>query len=185
MTPSQIAAELAAISSSVEAALDDEHADRQHILGITSGRVQGLAERVRRSGNAPCAGLRPDGPHSDGYTTELADVFAAAVRVLNHATGPHADTGLTYPATAYSVTGYLAAGTHGLGQLTRQVMTFLDRELAAGRLGDDTGRPPALAVERARSHADDAARLASALSAAFAAIQNELSPLHGTEGGRS
>ncbi len=178
MTPDQIAAELAAVTSSIETALDDEHADRQYVLETVAGRLDSVRERIGRDG--PPAGfvLRADGPHSDGYTAEIATVFADAARVLNYATGPHADTGLTEPATAYAVCGELAARTYRLGQLASLVMAFLDRERAAGRLSDDAGRSPLpLIIEQARSNAAAATRHASALSAAFTGLHNILSGL--------
>ena len=192
-TPDQIAAELAAVTGSIETTLEDEHADRQYALEVAAGRLFRLAERIRRAVlAAECGaaggvthvqgiGLRPDGPHSDRYTTLVADVFTEAVRVLNHAT--RSDTGLTYPATAYAVAGHLATGTFGFGQLITQLIGFLGRELAAGRLGHDTGRSPVRAVDEAHRIAVTARGDARALAASLTGLQNALSPLHQTGGG--
>jgi hypothetical protein len=122
------------------------------------------------------AGL--DGPHSDEDTAAVAELAAEAVRFLNYATGHHAKAGLTFPATACAVTGSLGRATSGLGQCFAQVTDFLDRELAAGRLGDDSGAHPALPVERARRHLEHADQAARALAAALAAAHSDLAGLH-------
>jgi hypothetical protein len=119
-----------------------------------------------------------DGPHSDEGTAAVAELAAEAVRFLNYATGPHAKAGLTYPATACTVTGSLSLAVSRLGQCFAQVTDFLDCELAAGRLGDDSGCHPALPVERARRHLDYAVSAAHALAAELAATQNDLASLH-------
>ncbi len=123
--------------------------------------------------------FRPDGPHSDDYTTDLAGAYAETVRTLNHATMTR--SGLTWPSTAYTVVGNLAAGTAGLRQLLDQIGAFLDREDAAGRLGDDRRRPtgdPAATVAAAHVHLT-AARLASAaLSVALGEAHSALSHLY-------
>ena len=126
---------------------------------------------------------RLDGPHSDEGTATVAELAAEAVRFLNYATGPHASDGLTYPATAYAVTGSLALAASRLGQCLGQVTDFLDYELAAGRLGDDSGCHPALPVERARRHLEAAARAAAALNQALSAAQNDIAGLHQRTGG--
>jgi hypothetical protein len=124
-----------------------------------------------------------DGPHDDESTAAVAGLTSEAVRFLNYATGPHASCGLTYPVTAYAVTGSLSLAASRLGQCFAQVTDFLDRELTAGRLGDDSGRDPLLAVERARRHLEHAADAARALDRALTAAQNDLASLH--RGGRS
>jgi hypothetical protein len=130
------------------------------------------------------AGLtaRLDGPHSDEDTAAVAGLTAEAVRFLAYATGPHASGGLTDPATAYQVTGSLSLAAFRLDQCFARVTDFLDRELAAGRLGEDSGRHPALAVERARRHLEHAAEAARALNDALSAAQNDLAGLHQTTG---
>ena len=68
---------------------------------------------------------RLDGPHSDEGTTAAAQLVAEAVRFLNYAIVEGA--GLSYPATAYAVTGQLASAAARLGQLTGQLGQFLVR----------------------------------------------------------
>ena len=123
-----------------------------------------------------------DGPHSDEHTAAVAGLAAEAVRFVNYATGPHSSAGLAYPATAYAVTGSLALAAFRLGQCFAQVTDFLDRELAAGRLRDDSGCHPLLPVERARRDLDHAAAAACALNAALTAAQNELAGLYQSTG---
>jgi hypothetical protein len=124
--------------------------------------------------------FRPDGPHSDDYTTDLADAFAESVRVLNHAT--MTGSGLTYPATAYTVVGALSAGASGLRQLLDQLGAFLDQQDAAGRLGDDRNahRDPAAALAAAHVHLTNARHAAAALSVALGEAQSALSGLYQT-----
>jgi len=124
-----------------------------------------------------------DGPHSDEGTAAVAELAAEAVRYLNYATGPHACGGLAYPVTAYAVTGSLALAASRLGQCFGQVTDFLDRELAAGRLGDDSGAHPALPVERARRHLEHAAWNARKLADALTAAHGDLAGLHQRAGG--
>jgi len=156
MTPDDIVAELDAITRAVDAALDDEAADREGCLERTAARLSGLAHDIDAAGvdDVPGSGggraywvrpgegvaLDPRGPHSDGCTTVLAALLAETARVLVYATGAHAAEGLTGPGTAYAVTGSLAAAASRLGQLSAQLTDFLDRELAAGRLGDGADR---------------------------------------------
>ena len=128
---------------------------------------------------------RLDGPHSDEHTADAAELAAETVRFLNYATGPHASTGLTFPATAYSVAAGLGLAASRLGQCLTQVTDFLDRELAAGRLGDDSGCHPALPVERARRHLETAATAARALADALHAAQSDMARLHQTGGDAS
>jgi hypothetical protein len=124
-----------------------------------------------------------DGPHGDEDTAAVAELAAEAVRYLNYATGNHAKDGLTCPATAYAVTGSLGLAASWLGQALAQVTDFLDRELAAGRLGDDSGCHPALPVERARRHLEHADQAARALADALSAAQQDLAGLHQRTGG--
>lgn len=123
---------------------------------------------------------RLDGPHTDEDTAAAARLMAEAVRFLNHATAGGA--GLSYPATAYTVTGELASAAARLGQLTGQLGRFLAGELAAGRLGDDFGSDPADAVGRADDYLADAAAAAVALTDALGAAQNCLASLHQVDG---
>jgi hypothetical protein len=124
-----------------------------------------------------------DGPHSDQDTAAVAELAAEAMRFLDYATGSHAAAGLRFPATAYAVTGSLALAASRLGQCFAQMTDFLDDELAAGRLGDDSGCHPALPVERARRHLDRAACAARVLADELASGQSDLAGLHQRAGG--
>jgi hypothetical protein len=118
-----------------------------------------------------------DGPHTDTDTEAAAGLVCEAVRFLNYAT---VDAGLTYPATAYAVTGGLAAAAARLPQLTAQLGRFLVRELEAGRLGEDSGGDPADAVARADDYLAVAAAAAVALGETLSAAQSSLASLHQT-----
>lgn len=127
--------------------------------------------------------FRPDGPHSSTYTTDLAWAFAEAVRVLNHATGPHAARGLRYPSTVYDVAGALATGAAGLGQLMTQIGAFLNREAAAGHLADTSGTDPRATVRNAALAVRDAECAAAALADAFRGLQSAVSGLYVPDAG--
>jgi hypothetical protein len=126
---------------------------------------------------------RLDRTHNDRYTTGAATLVTEALRFLAYATGPRASDGLTEPATAYTVTGELGIAAARLPQLTGQIARWLDRELAAGRLGGDQGRSPADVVARARCYLDAAARHATALQSALSSAQADLGCLHQASGG--
>jgi hypothetical protein len=115
-----------------------------------------------------------DGPHADERTAGTAWLAAEAVRFLNYATGSHAEQGLTYPATVYTVTGALSQAAGRLPQLCGQLARWLDAEHAAGRLADDHGGPVCVLTDRARGHLDQAARHADALSRALADVQSAI-----------
>jgi hypothetical protein len=119
--------------------------------------------------------LRPDGPHSDDYTETLARAFAEVVRVLNHATGSHAATGLAYPQTVYTITGNLSAGAGGFGQLLTQVAAYLAG--AHGRIADVRGDLPG-AIAAATGHLDAARTAAAVLARELAAAQTAVSGLY-------
>lgn len=191
MTPQEAAAELDAILTEINTSLDSEHADRQYQLEATESQLADLAHQLHASVDRPGrpAALTPgqladaltaglDGPHADEHTTGAAGLAAEAVRFLNYATGPHAGQGLTYPATVYSTAGYLAVAAERLPQLFGQLTGWLDGECTAGRLGDDHGGPVAPLTDRARYHLDQAARHATALSEALAAVQSALATVH-------
>jgi hypothetical protein len=125
---------------------------------------------------ALAAGL--NGPHGEDGTTGAADLAAEAIRFLNYATGPHASDGLPFPGTVYSVAGNLALAAGRLEQLFRQIGGYLTRELAAGRLGEDSGADPAAAVDLALYHLSVAAAAAGDLAAALSAVQSDLSGTH-------
>jgi hypothetical protein len=121
--------------------------------------------------------LRPDGPHSDDYTIEVARAVAESVRVLNYATGSHAARGLRYPQTVYTVTGTLSAAAGGLGQLLDQMGAFLRAQVESGRVADDFGTPETvLAV--AETCLADARLAAAALARALADAQNATSGMY-------
>lgn len=69
----------------------------------------------------------------------LADVAAEAIRALNHATFPGAER-LVYPSEAYTVIGSLQRVVGMLPQALEQLWTWLEQELAAGRVIADYGR---------------------------------------------
>jgi hypothetical protein len=121
---------------------------------------------------------RLHGPHSDEATAQAAGLVSEAVRLLNYATGPHADDGLTEPATAYRVMADLAETARRLPQLCGQLGDYLAREFAAGHLADDYGRLPYLVTTEARQHLDTAAQHADTLGTALAAAQNAIAGLH-------
>lgn len=120
--------------------------------------------------------MNPDGPHSPDHTRGVAETFAEAVRVLNHATA--GSDGLVYPADAYDVLGRLVAGVAGLDQTARQLARFLDGQLEARRLavtaGPYTGKPDA-AVATANYHLSTARVAARQLADALDRAQQTLS----------
>jgi malonyl CoA-acyl carrier protein transacylase len=117
-----------------------------------------------------------DGLTSDGTIT-LARTAAEAIRGLNHATRHEA--GLDQPAVAYDILGTLSLAASRLGQLLTQITSYLDRTLAAGRLGHDLGEDPALAVEGAVIFLDDARSSAAALAGDLDAAQQQLAAVNG------
>jgi hypothetical protein len=124
---------------------------------------------------------RLDGPHSDQDTAAAALLAAETVRYLNYATS-YGSAGLTLPGTAYALLADLGMMASRLGQLTGQVASFLDRELAAGRLGHDDGTDPGLPVQHAGGHLASAADAAAALGAALNAGLSAIACLHQTAG---
>jgi hypothetical protein len=198
MTPQQAAADLDAIVADIDAALDSETADRQYQLEDTRARLAALARQFHATpampgtGTATGPGQLADrltgllgGPHADEHTTAAAWLASEAARFLNYATGPHASTGLRYPATVYSIAGALAEMAGRLPQLFGQFTAWLDAEQAAGRLAEDHGGPVAPLTDRARHHLDQAARHATALGAALSWAQCDLAALHTAEGSQS
>jgi hypothetical protein len=110
-------------------------------------------------------------------TITLARAAAEAIRGLNWATrhGP----GLGQPSVAYDILGALSLAASRLGQLFTQITGYLDRALAAGRLGHDLGEDPAHAVEAAAVFLGDAAASAAALAGDLDAAQQQLAPVNG------
>ncbi|MDL4772488.1 hypothetical protein [Actinomadura xylanilytica] len=126
--------------------------------------------------------LRPDGPHSDDYTAEVARALAESVRVLNYATGSHAERGLQHPQTVYDVVGNLAASAAGLGQLLGQLAEFLTHQAAAGHLADTSGADPIVVTADAREQLAAAHTAGSALSRALGLAQSAVSGLYVLDG---
>jgi hypothetical protein len=121
--------------------------------------------------------LRPDGPHSNAYTVQIAWQVAEAVRVLNYATGSHAPAGLTAPATAYDVLGAMRTTALRMPQLFEQLAQFLEQQLEAGRLEDHV-RHPAYAVESAVDALNDARSLTQTLEPALMRAQAAINGLY-------
>lgn len=128
---------------------------------------------------------RTDGPHADADTAAAGRLASEAVRFLNYATSSHAAAGLILPGTTYTVAGELAVAASRLGQLTGQLTGFLERELAARRLGHDHGTDPALSVQDARGHLQAAANAAAVLEAALSGAQSDITYLHHRRGATS
>jgi hypothetical protein len=111
-------------------------------------------------------------------TITLARTAAEAIRGLNHATRHEA--GLGQPAVAYDVLASLSLAASRLPQLIAQVTGYLDRALAAGRLGHDLGENPAHAVNAAGVFLDDARGSAAALAGDLNQAQQQLACVNGT-----
>ena len=114
---------------------------------------------------------------SDGTIT-LARTAAEAIRGLNWAT--RCDAGLDQPAVAYDVIGALSLAASRLGQLLRQITSYLDRSLAAGRLGHDHGGDPAPDVNGAGIFLGDARLSAAALAGDLSQAQELLAAINGS-----
>jgi hypothetical protein len=107
----------------------------------------------------------------------LARTAAEAIRGLNHATRHPA--GLGQPAVAYDILGALSVAASRLPQLLTQIAGYLDRTLAAGRLGHDLGEDPAHAIGAAGIFLDDARGSAAALAGDLDAAQQQLASVNG------
>jgi malonyl CoA-acyl carrier protein transacylase len=110
-------------------------------------------------------------------TVTLARTAAEAIRGLNHATRHQA--GLSHPAVACDILGTLSLAASRLPQLLTQITGYLDRALAAGRLGHDLGEDPAHAVDAAAVFLEDARGSAASLASDLDAAQQQLSPVNG------
>ena len=88
--------------------------------------------------------------------------------------------GLDQPSVAYDITGALMLAASRLPQLITQITGYLDRALAAGRLGHDLGEDPATAVEATAIFLGDARTSAAALASDLDAAQQQLAPVNGT-----
>lgn len=111
-------------------------------------------------------------------TLRLARTTAEAIRGLNWLT--RCDAGLGQPSVAYDITGALMLAASRLPQLITQITSYLDRALAAGRLGHDHGEDPAAAIDAAAVFLGDARTSAAALAGDLDAAQQQLAPVNGT-----
>ena len=110
-------------------------------------------------------------------TIALARAAAEAIRGLNWAT--RCDAGLDQPSAAYDVIGALSLAASRLPQLLAQVTSYLDRALAAGRLGHDHGKDPAPDVDSAGIFLGDARLSAGALAGDLSQAQQQLALVNG------
>ena len=110
-------------------------------------------------------------------TITLARAAAEAIRDLNWAT--RHEPGLGQPSVAYDILGALSLAASRIGQALAQITRYLDRALAAGRLGHDHGQDPARAVDATTVFLCDAAASAAALAGDLDAAQQQLAPVHG------
>jgi hypothetical protein len=110
-------------------------------------------------------------------TITLARTAAEAIRGLNWTT--NCDAGLDQPSVAYDLAGALSLAASRLPQLITQITRYLDRALAAGRLGHDLGDDPAHAVSATAIFLDDARLSAAALAADLGEAQQQLAPVNG------
>lgn len=116
--------------------------------------------------------------HTDEATERLAAELYDRVRQLNHATQGRA--GLTRPEAAYSVLGNLAQASFSLAQTAEQFDAFLDRELAAGRLGHDRDADPVPVIVLAHNALARANEQAADLGESFRRAQSALTAIHST-----
>jgi hypothetical protein len=117
------------------------------------------------------------GELSSDDTITLARAAAEAIRGLNWAT--NCDAGLDQPAVAYDVIASLSLAASRLGQLLTQITRYLDRALAAGRLGHDLGEDPGWHVHGAGIFLGDARGSAAALAGDLNQAQQLLAPVNG------
>ena len=110
-------------------------------------------------------------------TITLARTAAEAIRGLNWTT--NCDAGLDQPAVAYDVIASLSLAASRLGQLLTQITRYLDRALAAGRLGHDLGQDPGWHVHDAGVFLGDARGSAAALAGDLNQAQQLLALLNG------
>jgi hypothetical protein len=111
-------------------------------------------------------------------TLRLARTAAEAVRGLNWLT--RCDTGLDQPSVAYGIIAALALAASRLPQLLTQIELWLDRALAAGRLGHDFGEDLASAISATGIFLGDARASAAALAGDLTEAQQQLAPVNGT-----
>jgi hypothetical protein len=118
------------------------------------------------------------GPYDDDATaSRQAERAADAFRYLNYATRD----GLTEPNTAAIITGHLADAAYRLPQLLKQLTEWLTREITAGRIASDHGRPALLLAADTRDQLTDAAQQAAHLARALDHARQLTSTLHATQ----
>ncbi len=110
-------------------------------------------------------------------TVVLARTAAEAIRGLNWTT--RCDAGLDQPSVAYDVIGALSLAASRLPQLIAQITGYLDRALAAGRLGHDLGEDPAPDINGAGIFLGDARLSAGALAGDLNEAQQQLALVNG------
>jgi hypothetical protein len=110
-------------------------------------------------------------------TATLARTAAEAIRGLNWVT--RCDAGLDQPSVAYDLTGALMLAVSRLPQLITQITSYLDRALAAGRLGHDLGEDPAWNIRAAGIFLGDARASAAALTSELDQAQQQLALING------
>jgi hypothetical protein len=114
--------------------------------------------------------------HSDEYTVAVAALMATAGRILNYATGPHVESGLSEVSTVYEVLDSLYATAARMPQLLMQMTDELKAKLAAGTLDCSNERDLSTEVGHAEATCKKAASaaldLAEALSAAQIAVKD-------------
>ena len=110
-------------------------------------------------------------------TLLLARTAAEAIRGLNWLTG--CEAGLGQPPAAYDVIGALALAASRLHQALAQITGWLDRALAAGRLGHDLGEDPAEAIDAAGIFLGDAGLSAAALAEDLNQARQQLALING------
>lgn len=98
--------------------------------------------------------LLTEGPHSPGYSRQVAAGIAEAVRVLNHASIGHAD-GFGSPADVETVVGSLVLAFERMPQLLGQLAAITRGHAAGGALRSDDDREAAGWAEWAATSLED------------------------------
>ena len=161
-------------------------AETRHADDCAAHRHHGRLERRMGSRGRVAMGetitLSTTGPHSPEYTRQVAYGLAECVRVLNYATGSGADAGISYPAVAYDVLGFLYTATARMPQLLEQFGLWLQQSADAGVLAEaDPARHGEVVVSVAaarQSLAEAAACLGGAATTALQDAQNAISGLY-------
>ena len=114
--------------------------------------------------------LRAEGPHTPGYTRDVAAATAECLRVLVRATAKDAG-GLRHREVLYDVLGALRFTTQRFSQLLGQLGEFLDHlKVASSEVDGDYQTRVSLAEGALTRARDDAATLAAALETAWSVI---------------